>query len=202
MTHLVHLAKIVLLVAMLTSVSEAQNVQGIVLDHPEPLPLFTLHDQDGKAFGVDRLKGQWSMILIGFTTCPDVCPFTLGNLGAVRAELGLRVRPDHLPNIIFLAVDPERDTPVLKDYLAHYHPDYIGLTGAPQQIDKLVAGLNAFYRLEKKHPQDRTYTVKHSAAVSIINPKAELVAKIRPPFHPHRTGDYLVKVIKGVKFDE
>jgi protein SCO1/2 len=187
---------------MLYSVSEAQTVQGIVLDQPEALPPFELRDQDGEAFGVDRLKGHWSMILVGFTRCPDVCPFTLGNLGAVRAELGLRLRPDHIPHIIFLAVDPERDTPVLKEYLAHYHPDYIGLTGMPQQIDKLVAGLGAFYRLEKKHPQDHTYTVKHSAAVSIINPKAEIVAKINPPFHPHRTGDYLAKVIKGVKFNE
>ena len=88
-------------------------------------------------------------LLVGFTQCPDVCPFTLSNLEAVRAELGLRLRPDHLPNIVFLAVDPERDKPVLQNYLSHFHPDYIGITGEPQQIDKLVAGLDAFYRLEK-----------------------------------------------------
>jgi protein SCO1/2 len=139
---------------------------------------------------------------VGFTQFPDVCPVTLANQEAVRAELGVRQRPDHQPNIIFLAVDPERDKPVLQDYLSHFHTDYVGVTGEPQQIDKLVAGLDAFYRLEKTHPNDHRYQVKHSAAVSIINPRAEIVAKISPPFHPHRTADYLFKVIKGVSHDD
>ena len=190
------------LVATLHHGAEAQKVNGVVLDQPELLPTFELQDQDGNAFGIDRLKDHWSMILVGFTSCPDVCPFTLGNLGAVRSELGLRLRPDRMPNIIFLAVDPERDKPVLKGYIDHFNPNFIGLTGTPKQIDKLVAGLDAFYRLEKKRPNDQDYTVKHSAAVSIINPKAEVVAKISPPFHPHRTGDYLAKLIQGAKFDD
>ena len=189
------------LTAAISLASEAQNIKGVIIDPPERLPFFELTDQYGEAFGVERLAGGWSMILVGFTQCPDVCPFTLSNLEAVRAELGLRLRPDHLPNIVFLAVDPERDKPVLQNYLSHFHPDYIGITGEPQQIDKLVAGLDAFYRLEKKHPNDHRYNVQHSAAVSIINPKAEIVAKLSPPFHPHRTADYLAKVIKGVQHD-
>lgn len=202
MQRIPFLTGVLCLIWLLPSLSYAQAIQGVILDQPEPVSSFELMDQDGTPFGLDRLKGHWSMILVGFTRCPDVCPFTLGNLEAVRAELGLRLRPDHIPQIIFLAVDPERDQPVLKDYLAHYHPAHIGITGAPQQIDKLVDSLDAFYRLEKKHSTDQTYTVKHSAAVAILNPKAELVAKISPPFHPHRTGDYLAKVIKGVKFDD
>ena len=177
----------------------AQEIKGVRIEPPERLPSFDLVDQHGGTFGIKRLTGQWSMILIGFTQCPDVCPFTLANLEAVRAELGLRLRPDNLPNIVFLAVDPERDQAVLKDYLNHFHTDYVGVTGEPQEIDKLVAGLDAFYRLEKKHPKDLRYDVKHSAAVSIINPQAEIVAKLSPPFHPHRTADYLFKVMKGVQ---
>ena len=56
-------------------------------------------------------------MLAGFTHCPDVCPFTLANLEQVVAELGLRVRPDRLPTVIFLGVDPDRDRANLKDYV-------------------------------------------------------------------------------------
>lgn len=188
-----------LLVVTLTDTAVAQKVRGVVLEQPKTLPTFALVDQYGEAFGVNRLKGHWSMIFIGFTSCPDVCPFTLANLEAVRSELGLRLPPAHIPQIVFLAVDPARDQPILKDYLAHFHPDYVGITGEPQQITKLVDGLDGFFRLEKTGPNDHTYNVKHSAAVSIINPEAKLVARISPPFHPHRTADYLLKVIKGVK---
>ncbi|PON14271.1 SCO family protein [Candidatus Entotheonella serta] len=190
-----------LLAVALRPTADAQTVRGVVIDPPVSLPSFTLTDHNGEAFGVEQLTGRWSKVMIGFTQCPDVCPFTLMNLEAVRAELGLRVRPDHLPHIIFLAVDPERNRPILKDYVGHFHADYIGITGEPQQIDTLVTGLDAFYRLEKKHPNDQAYDVKHSAAVAILNPKAEIVAKISPPFHPHRTADYLFKVMKGVQLE-
>ena len=142
------------------------------------------------------------MIFIGFTTCPDVCPVTLANLEAVRAEMSLRVSPKRIPRIIFLAVDPARDSPVLKEYLAYFHPEYIGLSGAVVQIDSLIKSLKAFYRLDKQSPDDVDYDVLHTAFVSIINPQGQMVAKLSPPFYPHKTAESLNQLIRGVKFDD
>ena len=172
------------------------------LKNPVAVKPFFLVDQNGVRFNLQSLKNHWSMIFIGFTTCPDVCPVTLGNLEAVRAEMGLRVSPERIPRIIFLAVDPARDVPVLKEYLGYFHPQYIGISGEVNQIGSLINSLNAFYRLDKKHTDDNDYDVLHTAYVSLINPAGEMVAKLNPPFHPHKTAMYLSQLISGVRFDD
>ena len=172
------------------------------LKNPVAVKPFSLVDQNGVRFNLQSLKNHWSMIFIGFTTCPDVCPVTLGNLEAVRAEMGLRVSPERIPRIIFLAVDPARDVPVLKEYLGYFHPQYIGISGEVNQIGSLINSLDAFYRLDKKHTDDNDYDVLHTAYVSLINPAGEMVAKLNPPFHPHKTAMYLSQLISGVRFDD
>ena len=172
------------------------------LKNPVAVKPFFLVDHNGVRFNLQSLKNHWSMIFIGFTTCPDVCPVTLGNLEAVRAEMGLRVSPERIPRIIFLAVDPARDVPVLKEYLGYFHPQYIGISGEVNQIGSLINSLNAFYRLDKKHPDANDYDVLHTAYVSLINPAGEMVAKLNPPFHPHKTAMYLSQLISGVRFDD
>ena len=172
------------------------------LKNPVAVKPFSLVDQNGAPFNLQSLKNHWSMIFVGFTTCPDVCPVTLGNLEAVRAEMGLRVSPERIPRIIFLAVDPARDVPVLKEYLGYFHPQYIGISGEVNQIGSLINSLNAFYRLDKKHPDANDYDVLHTAYVSLINPAGEMVAKLNPPFHPHKTAMYLSQLISGVRFDD
>jgi protein SCO1/2 len=184
---------------LLISVFSVTALANQTLKKPKGLPDFKLTDQYGETFTADRLKGKWSMIFVGFTTCPDVCPYTLANLEAVRADMGFRLTPDKIPNIIFLAVDPERDEPLLKEYLYYYHPEYIGITGDRGEIDTLIRGLDAYYRLDKKTPDDKIYNVIHSAKVAVINPDAEIVAKIDPPFQAHRTGEFLMQLIRGIE---
>jgi protein SCO1/2 len=181
--------------SLLFSAATAAAGKTVTIDSPQLLSDFNLKDQYGNTFGVDQFKGHWSMVFVGFTACPDVCPMTLSNLEAVRAEMGFRMSPERIPKIVFLAVDPDRDTAMLKDYLSYFHPKYIGITGLVTEIDKLIRGLDAFYRLEQKYPGDSSYNVVHTATVSIISPEAKIVATISPPFHPHKTGEFLMKVI-------
>jgi len=176
----------------------AYSQNNKTLNKPKSLPDFVLNDQYGKAFTKERLKGKWSMIFVGFASCPDVCPYTLANLEAVRADMGFRLRPDSIPDIVFLSVDPDRDQPLLKEYLYYYHPEYIGITGTKKSIDTLIKGLDAYYKIDKKKPDDKAYNVIHSAKVAVINPNGEIVAEISPPFQPHSTGEYLIKLIRGV----
>lgn len=169
---------------------------------PTPVADFQLTDQHGNQFTLEQLKGHWSMLVLGFTSCPDVCPMTLYRLEAIRAQLGLRMMPDKIPSIVFIAVDPERDQPILKDYLAHFHPDYIGLTGNESELNKLVNSIDGIFKIEKRYPTELNYSVRHSAGVALINPDGQWVATLNPPFHSHRTSDFLVQVMRDSKSNQ
>lgn len=185
--------------AFISQTVSASEVKGVILDEPSPIKEFSLKDQNGDPFNVASLKGKWSLIFLGFTHCPDVCPFTLSNLDAVRAELANKVSPEKLPRIIFLAVDPERDAELLKDYVKHYGLDFTGITGERKQIDSLVTSLDGFYRLEKKNKQDQAYNVTHSAAIAFISPQGDVIAKISPPMKPFQTANYLFTLMHKFK---
>lgn len=188
-----------LALALLTAATvQAQDVKGVILDEPSPLGDFKLADHRGGPFTRENLVGRWSLVFLGFTHCPDVCPFTLANLEAVRSELSSLLPPERLPQIVFLAVDPDRDRPVLADYVAHFDLSFIGVTGEPGEIARLAHGLDAYYRLEKKSDDDNAYDVVHSAAVTVIDPAGAVKAKITPPFHPHDTANYLHLLLRGM----
>ena len=166
--------------------------------HP---PGLALEAHDGTPFTEADLEDHWTLIFLGFTHCPDVCPFTLANLAAVRSELGQLMRPESVPEIVFLAVDPERDRPLLGAYVEHFDIAFTGITGEPDAIDGLTQSLDGFYRLEKKGPDDDAYSVTHSAAVSLVNPAGEVVAKLSPPFEPFQTATYINRLMRTGKAD-
>lgn len=192
--------RLVLFVALfaLSFGAKAQSVNGVILDEAVPVTNFTLSAQDGSPFTSEALKEQWTLLFLGFTHCPDVCPFTLANLEAVRTELSQLVSPEKLPEVVFLAVDPDRDTAVLEDYVKHFGISFTGITGERPEIDKLVESIDGFYRLEKSSADDEAYDVTHSAAVTVINPAGEITAKISPPFHPFNTANYLARHMRGL----
>lgn len=176
-----------------SSLAVAAQVQGVELDSPEPIPEFSLSDQDGKTFTRNDLEGNWTVIMFGFNSCPDVCPFTLGNLEHAISETAVRVRPDNVPKVVFVSVDPDRDAEVVSDYALYFHPEFLGVTGARDQIDTLVEATDSFYRLM---PPDSNgyYEVQHSSAVSVIDPEGNLRAKLQPPFDAGLTAEFLARL--------
>ncbi len=182
---------------LLLAVTPAEaRIAGVLLDQPVALPAFTLEDHDGKPFTERSLPGRWTLLALGFTNCPDVCPVTLSDLEAARAELSTTTTPERLPRILFLAVDPARDRPVLRAYTTRFHPDFLGVTGDPGAIARLADGLDAKLRIG---PPDATgaYEVAHSAAVSVIDPEGRLVAKLSPPFDPAETAAFLTGLARA-----
>jgi protein SCO1/2 len=164
-----------------------------LLKSPRPVDEFSLRDQDGRPFDLGRLKGHWSLVLLGYTNCPDVCPFTLANLTAIRTELASRVLPENLPQIVFLAVDPARDAPLLKEQMAYFNDDVTGITGDKREIDRLVRALDGFYRFDRRPGRD-SYEVVHSAAVAVLNPAAVMVARLHPPLRVQDTALALIEI--------
>ncbi len=181
--------------AALWSEAVVARVNGVILDHPSPLQAFTLDDHNGRPVTAESFKGRWSLVLAGFTHCPDVCPFTLANLEQVVAELGLLLPPDRRPAVVFLGVDPDRDRALLKDYTTQFHPEFLGVTGARDQIERALKGLDAVATFSRPDAHGN-YQVAHSAAIAVIDPQARVVAKLSAPFDPAPTAHFLADLIR------
>src|ERR1700688_2437768 len=133
---------------------------GPLLAPSRALPDFSLIDQQGKVFGSADLRGHWSLLIFGYTNCPDYCPTTLTTLAAVQKRLRAANAPVR-PQVIFVSVDAKRDTPAqLAKYVPYFDPEFIGLTAADQAaIEAVAAKLGVGVIIT---PQaDGTYTVDH-----------------------------------------
>jgi protein SCO1 len=127
---------------------------------------FELTTADGTRFSSKQLEGKPYAIFFGFTQCPDICPTTLLDITNHMRDLGPAA--DRI-NVVFVSVDPERDTPeLLKTYLANFDPRIIGLTGTPAEI---AAVARAFRIIYEKVPTSGGYTMNHSASVFLIDSK-------------------------------
>lgn len=168
-------------------------VQGKELDKPRDIPAFSLSDSYGNSFTEKDLQDSWTLIMFGFNTCPDVCPLTLANLEEAISETSLRVSPSNVPEMVFVSVDPERDRMVVTNYAEFFHPDFRGVTGERDDIDRLVEATDSFYRIMKPDASGH-YDVQHSAFVSVIAPDGQMRARLDPPFHAGKTAEFLARL--------
>lgn len=137
---------------------------------------FTLVDTTGRTFTQDDLKGRWNILFFGFTFCPDVCPTTLDTLGRTLDLLG----PDRdKVRIVFISVDPDRDTPPkMAAYLDNpaFPKGVIGLTGSPEQV-KVAAGAYKVYY--EKQGEGNAYLINHSSISYLMDPQGRF-ARVLP----------------------
>ena len=137
---------------------------------------FTLTGSDGRPFSSHKLAGRPYAIFFGFTHCPDVCPTTLSRLAGLRRQLP---GGDKAFDIVFVSVDPERDTPAeMKKYAALFDTPLIALTGSPAAIEQVKKQFGIFS--EKVAQPGGDYTVDHSAAVLMFDKDGEFIGTIAP----------------------
>jgi protein SCO1/2 len=163
---------------------------------PKPLPSFALTDHHGQPFSLATMRGRWTVLALGYTSCPDICPFTLMNVEDVLTALSTRMAPERLPRIVFLAVDPARDRPVLATFMRSFHPAFLGVSGPENEVASLVGALGGVARHE---PADASgnYAVVHSAFLSIVDPTGRVVAKLYPPLEAGPTADALARLLRA-----
>jgi protein SCO1/2 len=152
---------------------------------PEPgvIDEFELLDHNGRPFTLQRLRGRWSLLFFGFTNCPDVCPSALYDLNQVSQQLPRPPGGETPPHqVVFISVDPERDTPeVLSRYVAHFNPEFTGVSGAPEQLAALSAQLGIGYQVEEHPPGAERYGVVHSSSVVLTDPAGRLRGAFTAP---------------------
>ena len=160
----------------LSAPKPVQPLSGTLLAQPRELAAFTLTDHDGQAFTPVQLEGHWTLLFAGFTHCPDICPTTLALMAQLRQRL-----PAGALELVFLSVDPERDTPDrLKAYTAQFGGGIHGVTAPAAQLDALCAGLGlAYIKVPGARADD--YTVDHSAALVLLDPRGRVAGYFQAP---------------------
>ncbi|MDE2364526.1 MAG: SCO family protein [Hyphomicrobiales bacterium] len=131
---------------------------------------FTLVASDGRTVTDKDFLGEPTLVFFGYTHCPDVCPTTLFQISEILRALG----PDAKTNVLFVTVDPERDTPAaLKDYVSSFDPRIVGLSGDRAQIDAAIRAYRVYAR--KVPGKDGDYTYDHTALVYLMDKQGRFV---------------------------
>ena len=171
---------LIVLVAVMFMVPRATPppVAATVLPEPRALPAVELVDAAGAPLGLDAFRGRFTLLYFGFTRCPDVCPITLKTLADARAAVAARA-PQAVPQIVFVSVDPSRDTPAdIAEYLGRFDAAFVGATATTERLAPLLAALGVTV---EKHRHDEDYTITHNDTVYVIGPGAELIAVASGP---------------------
>jgi len=145
------------------------------------LPEFHLRGADGPVTA-DDLRGHWTFVYFGYTNCPDACPVTLSILA--HAQESLQAQGLEPPNILFVSLDPARDTPdVLRRYTAVFGSHIAGATGDTGELRELVRFFGVSY--ERKETSDgNNYTLDHTTNFFLVTPDVRWLATFSPAEDP------------------
>lgn len=143
---------------------------GIAID-AAPAADFTLDSSLGRPVTLSEFRGQPVLLYFGYTTCPDVCPTTLADLRLALQELG---DDREKVQVLFVSVDPERDTAErLRDYLPYFDPSFIGLTGPLPEIEAIASRFGVFFQKNTANSAAQ-YLVDHTSAVLLVDADGDL----------------------------
>ena len=131
-----------------------------------------LTDHNGRRVSLETFRGQLVVLFFGYTHCPDVCPTTLSDMAQAFRLMG----PDQAAKVqvLFVSVDPERDTPeILKAYVPYFHARFLGLYGTPEEVAKAAREFRVIYRKHKESGAT-DYLVDHSAGSYVLDQEGRL----------------------------
>lgn len=152
---------------------------------------FALVDQNGKPFTNSDMKGKWQLVFFGYTHCPDVCPTTLNELSLAIDKLGSAARGK--VGVVFISVDPERDTPaVLKEYVSSFSAPVAALSGTPAEVAQAAKDYRVYYA---KHPTKDGYDMDHSALIYVMDPEGRFTATFAPDDPADKIAERLQKLL-------
>jgi cytochrome oxidase Cu insertion factor (SCO1/SenC/PrrC family)/copper(I)-binding protein len=144
------------------------GLQGFYMPQPQVKPEFTLTDTSGRPFDFQReTAGTVTLLYFGYTHCPDICPAHMAIIAAALDQLPSTVT-GHV-RVVFVTTDPERDRPrILRDWLDTFDPNFVGLTGTPDQL--VAAQIAANVPVAQREGQGEDYGVSHAAQVIAYTP--------------------------------
>ncbi len=159
-----------LVVSPMAVLAQSNGINGLV-------PRYLLAGPSGQAVSQEDFRGRFQLITFGYTFCPDICPTTLAEMMQILNSL--QENEAEKLRLIFITVDPERDTPaVLKTYTNFFDPRIIGLSGSPELVSRAAKNFKVRYA-KVKHPGSApgSYSVDHSAGMFLLGPDGQFIKK-------------------------
>jgi protein SCO1/2 len=153
---------------------------------------FTLQSADGPV-SLQDYRGKVGMIYFGYTSCPDICPTSLTMMSSAMKQL----TPQEAAQVygIFISVDPERDTPAnMKEYAAYFHPNFVGVTGTPEQIAEIAGKYGAYYK-KAEIEGSMGYAVDHSSTIYVVDKQGKVVDQIIHGASPESIASAIRKIL-------
>ena len=179
-----------------SSAQPSEQLKSVrLINPPRELPDYRLTLADGTALTPATLRGHWTLVFLGFTHCPDVCPTALAELAKAQlvwASLPVSTRP----RLLFVSVDPERDTPARTgEYARYFNTDTLAASAAPQALANFAQALGLVYM--KVSLENGDYTMDHSATLVVLDPQGRQAGLIRPPLVWKDIADDLRRLAEG-----
>ena len=149
----------------------ATNGQGTNVTEGQKNYDFTGKGVNG-AVSLKSFEGKNKIIYFGYTSCPDVCPATLGILSGVLNELK---RDDIV--VIFVTLDPERDEPKnVDEYAKYFYPNSYGIV--LDDLPKVAKSYGVKYQKVLLEKSVMEYSVAHSSSLYVLDKNDKFVAEI------------------------
>jgi protein SCO1 len=151
---------------------------------------FALQDGGGKTISDQTLKGRPFLVYFGYTHCPDVCPTELARISDILSKMGDKSIP-----VLFITVDPDRDTPkVMQDYVSSFNPAIIGLSGSQQAVEATEKTFRVYARKGQPQP-DGDYSMDHSSIVYLMDKNGAFVEAFNVERSPDEAAKDLEKYL-------
>jgi protein SCO1/2 len=159
----------------------APQFSGTLFEPASLAPPLNLTDHLGRSFGLTEARGKIVVMYFGYTHCPDECPLTMAKLSSV---LDLLNEDAQRVQVLLVATDPERDTAeVLGAYLGHFHPSFLGLTGSPQELQKVYEAFGVMVLDNGETHSNRTYVIDTAGRLRLTFmyelPASDIAADLR-----------------------
>ena len=156
------------------------------------LPPFALRQSDRTELVPGELRGHWRVVFLGFTYCPDVCPTTLSQL-AIAQKRWESLPETTRPRVLFVSVDPERDTiDTIGEYAHAFHKDTLAATADVPTLEKFARSLSLVFAKVPQGDEPGQYTIDHSATLVLLDPQGRMAGVIQPPLEPAAIAEDLI----------
>ncbi len=171
---------------------------GALVRYPVPkqVDVAPLIDRHGQTWTVEQLRGRYSLVFFGFTHCPDICPAALAMLKSAADRWRAELPPEQQPQVVFVSVDPKRDTPEqLGKYVDFFDPDFTAVTATDEVLLPWTRSLGIVYVYTPTGPGEFDYTVDHSGSILLLDPQLQLVGLFRPPQTVAQISDTMLTIL-------
>jgi protein SCO1/2 len=142
---------------------------------------FTLVDGTGRNVSDTDFHGRWMLIYFGYTHCPDACPTTLSAIGGALDKLSAAKRKNFA--VLFITVDPVRDTPaVVGQYAKAFGSEFTGLTGSKKTLSEVEREYRVYAQRHELKGGD--YAMDHSSIIYVMAPDGHFAGLLDDSLSP------------------